>query len=68
MAAATGWLTACRALKRRDEGALLPPIVGERMMQEVARGQPNRLVAVDNGVDDVGCQEGITDCPAQAGR
>ena len=38
------------------------------MMQEVARGQPNGLAAFDNGADDVGSQEGITDCLAHAVR
>ena len=38
------------------------------MMQEVARGQPNGLAAFDNGADDVGGQEGITDCLAHAVR
>ena len=37
-------------------------------MQEVARGQPNGLAAFDNGADDVGSQEGITDCLAHAVR
>ncbi len=48
MADAAGWFTAWSALKRCDEGALLFPIVGKRMMQEVARGQPNGLETVDN--------------------
>ena len=38
------------------------------MMQEVARGQPNGLTAFDNGADNVGGQEGITDCLAHAVR
>ena len=38
------------------------------MMQEVARGQPNGLAAFDNGADNVGGQEGITDCLAHAVR
>ena len=37
-------------------------------MQEVARGQPNGLVAFDNGADNVGGQEGIADCLAHAVR
>ena len=37
-------------------------------MQEVARGQPNGLVAFDNGTDDVGGQEGMADCLAHAVR
>ena len=37
-------------------------------MQEVARGQPNGLAAFENGTDDVGGQEGITDCLAHAVR
>ena len=37
-------------------------------MQEVARGQPNGLTAFDNGTDDVGSQECITDCLAHAVR
>ena len=37
-------------------------------MQEVARGQPNGLAAFENGADDVGGQEGITDCLAHAVR
>ena len=37
-------------------------------MQEVARGQPNGLAAFDNDADDVGSQEGITDCLAHAVR
>ena len=40
----------------------------DRMMQEVARGQPNGLTAFDNGADDVGGQEGIADCLAHAVR
>ena len=39
---------------RCDEHSLFLPIVGKRMMQEVARGQPNGLAAFDNGADDVG--------------
>ena len=54
--------------QRFDEHSLFLPIVGKRMMQEVARGQPNGLAAFDNGADDVGCQEGITDCLAHAVR
>ena len=67
MAAAAGSLTAWSTLKRCDEGALFLPIVGEWMMQEVARGQPNGLAAVDNGADDVGGHEGIADGLAHAG-
>ena len=37
------------------------------MMEEVARGQPNGLAAVDNGADDVGGHEGIADGLAHAG-
>ena len=51
-----------------DEHSLFLPIVGKRMMQEVARGQPNGLAAFDNGADDVGSQEGIADCLAHAVR
>ena len=40
--------------QRFDEHSLFLPIVGKRMMQEVARGQPNGLAAFDNGADDVG--------------
>ena len=54
--------------QRFDEHSLFLPIVGKRMMQEVARGQPNGLAAFDNGADDVGSQEGITDCLAHAVR
>ena len=54
--------------QRCDEHSLFLPIVGKRMMQEVARGQPNGLAAFDNGADDVGCQEGIADCLAHAVR
>ena len=54
--------------QRCDEHSLFLPIVGKRMMQEVARGQPNGLAAFDNGADDVGGQEGITDCLAHAVR
>ena len=54
--------------QRCDEHSLFLPIVGKRMMQEVARGQPNGLAAFDNGADDVGSQEGITDCLAHAVR
>ena len=68
VAAAAGSLTAWSTLKRCDEGALFLPIVGEWMMQEVARGQPNGLTAFDNGTDDVGSQECITDCLAHAVR
>ena len=53
--------------QRFDEHSLFLPIVGKRMMQEVARGQPNGLAAFDNGADDVGSQEGITDCLAARG-
>ena len=38
------------------------------MMEEVARCQPNGLTAFDNGTDDVGSQECITDCLAHAVR
>ena len=54
--------------QRCDEHSLFLPIVGKRMMQEVARGQPNGLAAFDNGADDVGGQEGIADCLAHAVR
>ena len=40
--------------QRCDEHSLFLPIVGKRMMQEVARGQPNGLATFDNGADDVG--------------
>ena len=39
--------------QRCDEHSLFLPIVGKRMMQEVARGQPNGLAAFENGTDDV---------------
>ncbi len=67
VAAAAGSLTAWSTLKRCNEGALFLPIVGEWMMQEVARGQPNGLTAFDNGTDDVGSQECIADGLAHAG-
>ena len=54
--------------QRFDEHSLFLPIVGKRMMQEVARGQPNGLAAFDNGADNVGGQEGIADCLAHAVR
>ena len=54
--------------QRFDEHSLFLPIVGKRMMQEVAQGQPNGLAAFDNGADDVGGQEGIADCLAHAVR
>ena len=54
--------------QRCDEHSLFLPIVGKRMMQEVARGQPNGLTTFDNGADDVGSQEGIADCLAHAVR
>ena len=54
--------------QRFDEHSLFLPIFGKRMMQEVARGQPNGLAAFDNGADDVGSQEGIADCLAHAVR
>ena len=54
--------------QRCDEHSLFLPIVEKRMMQEVARGQPNGLATFDNGADDVGCQEGIADCLAHAVR
>ena len=53
--------------QRCDEHSLFLPIVGKRMMQEVARGQPNGLAAFDNGADDVGCQEGIAGLPCARG-
>ena len=37
-------------------------------MEKVARGQPNRLAAVHDGTNNVGCQEGIADCLAHPGR
>ena len=39
--------------QRCDEHSLFLPIVGKRMMQEVARGQPNGLAAFDNGADGI---------------
>ena len=57
-------VTCLTALRR---GHAAPPIVGKWMMEEVARCQPNGLAAFHNGTDDVGCQEGITDCLAHPG-
>ena len=57
-------VTCLTALRR---GHAAPPNRREWMMEEVARGQPNGLAAVDNGADDVGGHEGIADGLAHAG-
>ena len=40
--------------QRCDEHSLFLPIVGKRMMQEVARGQPNGLAQGEGGVGGSG--------------
>ena len=52
-----GFSKCSRTLKCCDDVSLLIPIRRDRIMLDPLRGEVNRLVAVEDGLQNVGCEE-----------